>query len=537
MRIVKKVLSLGIVLHVAGTLVLVSAGQANVLPQGVRDTAAKKVEAKSVSKSVSKTGAPEGKVFDRGRWRTRNDVIRDKAKTYYDLGVNHGLSGEYEKAVADFKQAIYLKPDYADAYLSLGHAYDDLGRWQEAVEAYKQGLKFNPKDMEARHALDTAYAKLKLNKGAAPTKVQAKAVPSIGRETGVVQKVSMVMKAPITTSKAPAVLSKAPITSSPSVTSSNASVTSPNASPKKTYAATPAVSLTPSLPNLALTPNATAAKNNLESRTSASTAAPVVKDLTSFYRVGVGDVLDIRLLNATTNQSTLYTVMENGLIEYPMAGEPLSVTGLTTDEIAKRLAASSKVRAVYDQPRVAVGVRDYDSHTIIVSGLVNDPGTKVLRREAIPLYVVIADAQPRAEATHALVMSHATGQTTAIDLTDTAAMNMLVHPGDVVTVQAQSQARAQLQSQAQQFFYIGGLINQPGQKQFTPGMTLTQAILTAEGVRTAEPNLKNTKYVVAIARQDASGRLVTTKYKLEEIKQGKVPDPSLQQGDRIEINQ
>ncbi len=68
-------------------------------------------------------------------------------------------------------------------------------------------------------------------------------------------------------------------------------------------------------------------------------------------------------------------------------------------------------------------------------------------------------------------------------------------------------------------------------------MTLTQAILTAEGVRTAGISLKKPKYVVTLARQDASGHLVTTKYKLEEIKQGKVPDPSLQQGDRIEVNQ
>jgi len=530
MHILRKILSLGIVLHATGTLVLVSAGQANVLPQGVRDTAAKKVKAKSVSKTI----APEENVFDRGRWRTRADVVRDKAKTYYDLGVNYGLSGEYEKAVTDFKQAISFKPDYADAHFSLGHAYDDLGRWQEAVEAYKQGLQFNPKDMEARHALDAAYAKLNLNRGAATTKVQAKAAPSTGRETLGVQKVSMAIKAPMPTSKAPAVLSNTPIASSAASSRSSASLVPSNVTLKKTNAATPpAASVTPSLPNLASAPNVPA-KNNVESRTSASTAATVVKDLTSFYRVGVGDVLDIRLLNAaTSNQSTLYTVMENGLLEYPLAGEPLSVTGLTTDEIAKRLAASSKVRAVYEQPRVAVGVRDYDSHTIIVSGLVNDPGTKVLRREAIPLYVVIADAQPRTEATRALVMSHATGQTTTVNLIDTAAMNMLVHPGDVVTVQAQPRG----QVQAQQFFYIGGLINQPGQKQFTPGMTLTQAILTAEGVRTAETNPKNSKLVVAIARQDANGRLETTKYKLEEIKQGKVPDPSLQQGDRIEVNQ
>ena len=38
------------------------------------------------------------------------------------------------------------------------------------------------------------------------------------------------------------------------------------------------------------------------------------------------------------------------------------------------------------------------SHTILVSGLVKEPGPRIIKREAIPLYVVVADAQTLPEA-------------------------------------------------------------------------------------------------------------------------------------------
>ena len=64
---------------------------------------------------------------------------------------------------------------------------------------------------------------------------------------------------------------------------------------------------------------------------STSTAKPAEPLLTEIYRVGVGDVLDIRLLNSPTNRSTLFTVMPGGAIDLPMAGGAIKVAGLTTD--------------------------------------------------------------------------------------------------------------------------------------------------------------------------------------------------------------
>ncbi|HZT58303.1 MAG TPA: polysaccharide biosynthesis/export family protein [Pyrinomonadaceae bacterium] len=250
-----------------------------------------------------------------------------------------------------------------------------------------------------------------------------------------------------------------------------------------------------------------------------SSVVPPV-ELTNVYRVGVGDVLDIRLLNdQDPRQSTLYTVLAGGVLDYPLLKDPLTVSGMTTDELAAQLIADFRHRGLYEHPQVRVGVREYASHAVLISGLAGDPGTKILRREAIPLYVVVAEAQPKPEAGRAVVISHSTGKVTSVDLNDAAGLNMLVQPGDVVS----------LTVRPPEFFYVGGEIGSPGQKDFHAGMTLTQAVLASGGV-TAASNGR-----VRVARAGADGRLVSSEYDLAAIESGAVPDPTIQAGDRIEV--
>ncbi|HEV3471360.1 MAG TPA: polysaccharide biosynthesis/export family protein [Pyrinomonadaceae bacterium] len=247
---------------------------------------------------------------------------------------------------------------------------------------------------------------------------------------------------------------------------------------------------------------------------------PPPPPLTSVYRIGVGDVLDIRLLNQPdSRQSTLFTVLSGGVIEYPLVRDPVSVAGMTAEEASAQLVAELRHRGVFERPQVRVSVREYASHAVIVSGLVNDPGTKILRREAVPLYVVVAESQPKPEAGRAVVISHATGKTTSVDLLDAAAMNLLVQAGDVVS----------LVVRPPEFFYVGGEISSPGQKSFHHGMTLTQAVLASGGVTSHAGGR------VKVLRQGDDGRLVATEYNLKQIEGGAAPDPALQAGDRIEV--
>jgi hypothetical protein len=147
-------------------------------------------------------------------------------------------------------------------------------------------------------------------------------------------------------------------------------------------------------------------------------------------------------------------------------------------------------------------------------------GTKILRREAIPLYVVVAESQPKPEAGRAVIFSRSTGKSVTLDLNDPAALNTLVQSGDVVT----------LTVRPPEFFYVGGEIGSPGQKDFHAGITLTQALLASGGVT------KTAGDRVRVSRQGADGRLVSTEYNLREIENGAVPDPALRPGDRIEVS-
>jgi polysaccharide biosynthesis/export protein len=239
--------------------------------------------------------------------------------------------------------------------------------------------------------------------------------------------------------------------------------------------------------------------------------------LTKIYRVGPNDVLDIRI-NDTPSQSTLFTITASGFLEHPMLAEPLMAGGLTVEEIAAKLESELKRRALIDNPTVSVGVRDYASHTILVSGLVKDSGTKILRREAIPLYVVVADAQPLPEAARVTVLRNESSETFEIDLAQASEMNLLVRSGDVIA----------LQPNVTQFVYIGGEVKTPGEKTYRRGLTLTQAIISAGGVT---PDAKEAR----IGRDDGKGFLVVTRFKLKEIESGKVQDPLVKPGDRITI--
>jgi protein involved in polysaccharide export with SLBB domain len=263
-------------------------------------------------------------------------------------------------------------------------------------------------------------------------------------------------------------------------------------------------------------PSLQAPRSNIDYRPSSSSRA---LPPTSLYRVGIGDVLDIRLSNQPTRESTLFTVLKDGGLEYPLLNGPIAVAGLTTDEIARRLSSEIKV---IQSARVSVSVRDFASHLVVVTGLVDNPGRKVLRREAMPLYAVLAEALPRPEAVLATIVHGDKEQN--VSLNDNQGLSILVLPGDAVRVSGSAGI-------AKRFIYVGGDVSAPGEKQFRDGMTLTQAVMSAGGIS------RSGQTSVRVSRRNLDGFLTASEYNLRSIEEGKSQDPLLQAGDRIEVLQ
>ena len=52
--------------------------------------------------------------------------------------------GQFPKAIAYYKEAIRLCPEFADAHSNLGNAQKEQGQLEEAMESYKTAVKLRP---------------------------------------------------------------------------------------------------------------------------------------------------------------------------------------------------------------------------------------------------------------------------------------------------------------------------------------------------------------------------------------------------------
>jgi polysaccharide biosynthesis/export protein len=478
--------------------------------------------------------------------RIASPEAKAEAKRLHKEGMKYGVAGLFSQAAEIFEQAVKLDPRNSDAHYSLAHAYFDMQQWKKAIRALERVVELNPRDQDARDRLSLARTIAHQGPERAPTRSQTApqavqvsmnvkpAPPPVKNETASKESTSAKSAAPPPVKSEPASKESTseksatppPVKSEPASkesTSEKSATPPPVKSEPASKESTSVKSAPPPPPVKTETASnelkeAVETKETPEAIEAKANAAANDLALTKIYRVGPSDVLDIRVNDSSSPQSTLYTVTPAGLLEHPLLAEPLQAGGLTVDEISARFESELKRRALNDNPKVSVGVRDYASHTILVSGLVKDSGTKILRREAIPLYVVVADAQPLPEAASATVVRSGSSETFEIDLTQSSEMNLLVRPGDVIT----------LQPNVTQFVYIGGEVKQPGEKTYRRGLTLTQAIIAAGGVT---PKSKEAR----IGRDDGKGFLNVTQFKLKDIESGKIADPVIKPGDRIMI--
>ena len=83
-------------------------------------------------------------------------LVRDNPTTHTFqklLGDEFSDIEEYRNAIASYKKAIQIKPDYADAHWGLGYTYENMGRNNEAIKKYKDALGYKPNSTVVRDLL------------------------------------------------------------------------------------------------------------------------------------------------------------------------------------------------------------------------------------------------------------------------------------------------------------------------------------------------------------------------------------------------
>ncbi len=88
------------------------------------------------------------------------------------------------------------------------------------------------------------------------------------------------------------------------------------------------------------------------------------------YRIGVGDLLDVRVLNHP-EMSRKMRVEGSGMVRVPMAGDVVA-TCLTESQLSQII--TEKFRKWIKEPYVDVFIEEYSSQPVAVIGAVDKPG-------------------------------------------------------------------------------------------------------------------------------------------------------------------
>jgi polysaccharide biosynthesis/export protein len=205
------------------------------------------------------------------------------------------------------------------------------------------------------------------------------------------------------------------------------------------------------------------------------------------YRIGPGDVLDVRIYNRPQLSRDAVRVEGNGMIRMPLIEGDIKAACLTEGELAKEI--STRYAKFYKNLQVDVFIKEYNSQQVAVIGAVNDQSRFKLQRRVrlLELLTYAKGPSTRAGQTINIVHSSASAPCKENEEGDSAAVftsyklsdvlqgdpksNPFLEGGDIVTVPEADQA------------YVVGNVFTPVTIPLREPVTLTRAIAMAGGLR------------------------------------------------------
>ena len=259
------------------------------------------------------------------------------------------------------------------------------------------------------------------------------------------------------------------------------------------------------------------------------------------YRIGAGDVLDIKVLNKPQFNREGVRVSPRGMIRMPLIKDEIRAACRTEEELESEITA--QLKEYVREPQVTVQIQQYQSEPVAVLGSVRAPSRFLLQRRVRLLELLTFVNGPTDNAGRTIQIVHTESSTACKDssssqpipgemsadqidyysLKDTLRgdekSNPYVLPGDVISIAA-----------ADQVYVIGNVVR-PTSIALTETMTVSRAIAMAGG-----PALDTKKNEIHIIRQTPG----TTEKKeilvdLEAINRHKAEDIVLVANDIVDV--
>ena len=206
------------------------------------------------------------------------------------------------------------------------------------------------------------------------------------------------------------------------------------------------------------------------------------------YRIGAGDVLDVRIYNRPQLSRDAVRVEGNGIIRMPLIDSEIQAACLTEGELAKEIA--TRYTKYYRNLQVDVYIKEYHSRQVAIIGAVNEQGRFELQRRVRLLELVTYAKGPSAKAGQTINIVHSNNASpckqTTENTDDSTALasyklsdvmegkqesNPYLENGDIVTVPDADQV------------YVVGNVFMPLTIPLREPVTLTRAIAMAGGLK------------------------------------------------------
>jgi polysaccharide export outer membrane protein len=202
------------------------------------------------------------------------------------------------------------------------------------------------------------------------------------------------------------------------------------------------------------------------------------------YRIGPGDVLDIRVFNRPQLSREAVRVDSNGMIQMPLIEKDIRAACLSENELAAAIATLYK--KYQRNPYVNVFIKEYSSTPVAVMGAVEKPGRFQLTRRVRLLELLAFAGGPTEKAGGKIQIAH-TGSISLCEAPDAVAKNIFdfyslreamqggreanpfIQAGDIISIPESDQA------------YVVGNVFKPTIVLLKDPVTVSQAVAMAGG--------------------------------------------------------
>jgi polysaccharide export outer membrane protein len=252
------------------------------------------------------------------------------------------------------------------------------------------------------------------------------------------------------------------------------------------------------------------------------------------YRIGPGDILDIRILNRPNLSREAVRVEGNGVIRMPLIDDEIQAACKTEGELAKEIA--EKYTKFYRKPQVDVFIKEYHSQQVAVIGAVNEQSRFELHRQIRLLELLTYAKGPSPKAGQTINVVHSTRSSlckgapvdeieafSSYRLSDTLRgepkANPFLEAGDIITLPEADQV------------YVVGNVYTPVTIPLKEPITLSTAIAMAGGLKQDSKKDK-----VRVVRQEPGSQTKTEMIvDLSAIEKKKAEDLALLPNDIVDV--